>query len=441
MDQFDDVEAIGRGTFSTVFRANFIPTGTAVALKMIDNYTDLQSKLEIEKEVAIHRQLDHPFIAQYYGHFEHEDKLVIVEEYIKGFSLLDCINTVNRLQEHEAHKIFCQIVSAIRYLHQDKKIAHRDLKLENILLTYQRTVKLIDFGFSHLSTGLLSTQCASFPYAAPEIFQGVKYTDSVDIWALGVILYSILVGSLPFGDEDVFTISKNVLNYEPVYPNHLSPKAIDLLKGLLVKDQTQRITIEQIINHPWTQMSKYSEVISPEVVCIPSLRVYPKRPEDFDVRVLNHMVKMNLNPKDMPVEMFETGDSSETLFYRILRRQNILPEIVSVFTTSICPKRIAMSSNVIGNSIINTNNNIITSPRKETETPHKTKHTKFLPLINSGRKPSKPIQFMLGNTKLPPTGPPSMLKLPAIRTRPSKLPNLIPSPHNHLSTGNLVNNE
>jgi serine/threonine protein kinase len=162
---------------------------------------------------------------------------------IDGCNLLDYIISHGPFDEAEARIIFAQIVSAVHYLHITKSVVHRDLKLENILLTSSGSIKLIDFGFAYLNRGPTCEQWGSKAYAAPEIFLGTPYDQSIDLWSLGVVLYAMVCGSLP---------SKTL---PPEIPEILSVTLRDLMQRLLAHDPKERIDINGVKTHAWSVMS------------------------------------------------------------------------------------------------------------------------------------------------------------------------------------------
>ena len=170
------LKTIGKGNFAKVKLAKHIPTGKEVAIKIIDK-TQLNpgSLQKLFREVRIMKTLDHPNIVKLFQVIETEKTLYLVMEYASGGEVFDYLVLHGRMKEKEARAKFRQIVSAVQYCHQ-KKIIHRDLKAENLLLDSEMNIKIADFGFSNefIPGNKLDTFCGSPPYAAPELFQGTS---------------------------------------------------------------------------------------------------------------------------------------------------------------------------------------------------------------------------------------------------------------------------
>ncbi|OHT16232.1 CAMK family protein kinase [Tritrichomonas foetus] len=257
---------LGRGSFGTVFLGRHKMTQLRVAIKEIQrsNLTSEEAKTRLNREISLLKLLDHPFIAQLFDIIETESSIFCVMEYVEHGNLFEFINGHTSLDENSARKIFSQLVSALAYLHNRKYIAHRDLKAENILLDRYNNIRLIDFGLSNEFTKInpfLKTACGSPAYAAPEMIQGHPYTKAADIWSAGIVLYAMVSGRLPFDDNNVQTILQKVVYTEVVYPPNMSRSLIDLLKRLLTKDPAKRITISQIVQHPWFSIGEYSSIL------------------------------------------------------------------------------------------------------------------------------------------------------------------------------------
>lgn len=158
------------------------------------------------------------------------------------------------MEPTKVQKIFTQLVGAVSYIHL-KSCVHRDLKLENVLLDKHGNVKLVDFGFTREYEGksnYLQTWCGTVCYSAPEMLKGEKYAgEKVDVWSLGVILYALLCGELPFDEDDENETKRRILKEEPVYPEHVPELAKDLITKLLSKRPLLRPSLPDILQHLW----------------------------------------------------------------------------------------------------------------------------------------------------------------------------------------------
>ncbi|KAL7983645.1 hypothetical protein Chor_000521 [Crotalus horridus] len=254
---FYDIErTLGKGNFAVVKLARHRVTKTQVAIKIIDKTRLDSSNLEkIYREVQIMKLLNHPHIIKLYQVMETKDMLYIVTEFAKNGEMFDHLTTRGHLNEHEARKKFWQILSAVEYCHSHH-IVHRDLKTENLLLDANMNIKLADFGFGNFykSGEPLSTWCGSPPYAAPEVFEGKEYEGPyLDIWSLGVVLYVLVCGSLPFDGPNLPSLRQRVLEGRFRIPYFMSQDCEMLIRRMLVVDPTKRITIAQIKQHKWMQ--------------------------------------------------------------------------------------------------------------------------------------------------------------------------------------------
>lgn len=252
---YDLEKTIGSGGFAKVKLATHIATGEKVAIKIMDK-TSLGDDLpRVKLEVQALKTLLHQHICRLYQVIETESHYFMVIEYCSGGELFDHIVEKNKLSETESRKFFRQIVSAVAYLHS-LGYAHRDLKPENVLLDKEENLKLIDFGLcAKPKNGIdshLQTSCGSPTYAAPELILGKKYLGSeVDIWSMGVLLYALLCGFLPFDDNNIENLYRKILSGKYDEPSWLSSSSKKLIQAMLQIDPKKRITIQELCNHPW----------------------------------------------------------------------------------------------------------------------------------------------------------------------------------------------
>ncbi|XP_072752298.1 serine/threonine-protein kinase MARK2 isoform X4 [Anoplolepis gracilipes] len=269
------LKTIGKGNFAKVKLAKHVPTGKEVAIKIIDK-TQLNpgSLQKLFREVRIMKMLDHPNIVKLFQVIETEKTLYLVMEYASGGEVFDYLVLHGRMKEKEARAKFRQIVSAVQYCHQ-KKIIHRDLKAENLLLDSEMNIKIADFGFSNEFTpgNKLDTFCGSPPYAAPELFQGKKYDGpEVDVWSLGVILYTLVSGSLPFDGSTLRELRERVLRGKYRIPFYMSTDCENLLKKFLVLNPTKRASLENIMKDKWMNMGYEDDELKPYLEPEPDYR-------------------------------------------------------------------------------------------------------------------------------------------------------------------------
>ena len=225
------------------------------------------TQLAIEREIVVMKLIDHPNIMRLYDVWETSTELYLILEYVQGGELFDYLCQKGKLPIPEALNYFQQIISAIDYCHRFN-IAHRDLKPENILLDKELNVKIADFGMAAWQNGMLRTSCGSPHYAAPEIVQGYAYNGSAaDIWSCGVILYALLAGKLPFDHEDCEALLNLVASGVYNMPIDISPLAQNLIRRMLATDVEQRITMPEIMAHPFFSLH------SPKIIVhsLPSL--------------------------------------------------------------------------------------------------------------------------------------------------------------------------
>ncbi|XP_050547807.1 serine/threonine-protein kinase SIK2-like [Daktulosphaira vitifoliae] len=245
---------IGKGNFAEVRLATHRLVRSEVAIKMIDKRKlDAVNLEKVHREVDIMKQLDHPHIIKLYQVMESKDMIYIISEYASQGEIFDYIAKYGRMTEAAARKKFWQILSAVEYCH-NRHVVHRDLKAENLLLDSHMNIKIADFGFSNYFTPgeQLATWCGSPPYAAPEVFEGKKYYGpEIDVWSMGVVLYVLVCGALPFDGSTLHSLRDRVLSGRFRIPYFMSTGCESLIRKMLILDPNKRYTIEQIKRHPW----------------------------------------------------------------------------------------------------------------------------------------------------------------------------------------------
>nr|XP_014348406.1 PREDICTED: MAP/microtubule affinity-regulating kinase 3 isoform X10 [Latimeria chalumnae] len=236
-------------------------------------------------------------------------------EYASGGEVFDYLVAHGRMKEKEARAKFRQIVSAVQYCHQ-KYIVHRDLKAENLLLDADMNIKIADFGFSNEFTvgNKLDTFCGSPPYAAPELFQGKKYDGpEVDVWSLGVILYTLVSGSLPFDGQNLKELRERVLRGKYRIPFYMSTDCENLLKRFLVLNPVKRGTLEQIMKDRWINAGHDDDELKPFVE--PELDI-------SDQKRIDIMVGMGYSREEIQESLSKMKYDEITATYLLLGRKS-----------------------------------------------------------------------------------------------------------------------
>ena len=248
---------IGKGAFGKVHLGIQVLTGKKVALKCIEKRR-LKCQNSIKKvfqEVLILKKTQHQNVIRLLEVFENKQHIFFVMEYASGGDLLQLVKAKRKISESKTQPIFRQIVQALAYCHSIN-VLHRDIKLDNILLSSENEVLLCDFGVSRFVTPgkIIKEQCGTPAYIAPEIISGEGYEGvGADIWSLGVLLYAMLTGTVPFRANNLKDLHTLICKGEFDIPKKVSREAQNLLRRMICRDPLRRITADQILKHSWLQ--------------------------------------------------------------------------------------------------------------------------------------------------------------------------------------------
>ncbi|TRZ25912.1 hypothetical protein HGM15179_001259 [Zosterops borbonicus] len=258
--KYDIKALIGRGSFSRVVRVEHKATKQPYAIKMIE--TKYREGREVcESELSVLRRVRHTNIIQLIEVFETQDRVYMVMELATGGELFDRIIAKGSFTERDATRVLQMVLDGVRYLHT-LGITHRDLKPENLLYYHPGTdskIMITDFGLASARKKgddcLMKTTCGTPEYIAPEILVRKPYTNSVDMWALGVISYILLSGTMPFEDDNRTRLYRQILKGKYSYSGEPWPSVSNLAKDfidrLLTVDPSDRMTALQALKHPW----------------------------------------------------------------------------------------------------------------------------------------------------------------------------------------------
>uniref|UniRef100_A0A8C7MAB7 BR serine/threonine kinase 2 n=1 Tax=Oncorhynchus kisutch TaxID=8019 RepID=A0A8C7MAB7_ONCKI len=238
-------KTLGKGQTGLVKLGIHCVTCQKVAIKIVNREKLSESVLmKVEREIAILKLIEHPHVLKLHDVYENKKYLYLVLEHVSGGELFDYLVKKGRLTPKEARKFFRQIISALDFCHSHS-ICHRDLKPENLLLDEKNNIRIADFGMASLQVGdsLLETSCGSPHYACPEVIRGEKYDGrKADVWSCGVILFALLVGALPFDDDNLRNLLEKVKLGVFHMPHFIPPDCQNLLRGMIEVDAAKRLT-------------------------------------------------------------------------------------------------------------------------------------------------------------------------------------------------------
>jgi len=256
LNDFDIGKKLGIGKFGKVYLARERKTGYICALKVLYKSRLREHHVEhtLRREIEIMTNIRHPNLTRLFGYFFDGDRVYLILEYCAKGEMFDVLRKEGRFSERRTAMYIHDLAAGLHYLHC-KNIIHRDIKPENILLDQQGRIKLTDFGWSVHTGGKRRTMCGTPEYLPPEMVEKETHGTAVDTWALGVLTYEFLVGTSPFEAKSMKKIMTRIKSMDFTYPSCISPLARDFISQLLKKNPTDRLSLEQVPDHPF--MLKY----------------------------------------------------------------------------------------------------------------------------------------------------------------------------------------
>jgi serine/threonine protein kinase len=325
---------IGRGSFASVWLGYHSVSKIKVAIKVIekDSINTAIARTRLQRETALLKTVEHPCIAGFFEVIDSYDYVILIMEYVEKGNLFDYMSAHGKFSETQARKYFSQLIAALEYLHVVMKIAHRDLKCENILIDRNYNIRVIDFGLSNFFSEYgpkMQTSCGSPAYAAPEMLKGGSYTQATDIWSAGILLYTLCAGELPFRDETMQNLLQRIISGEITYPSDFSLSFVDLLRKMTWKEPSSRITIDEIKAHPWFSQAEYVNIV------IQNDEVQRARSGEagIDKSVVNTMTEMGVDCRGLVQGLLGNEFTDTTALYRILVREKLTERMKEVVAT------------------------------------------------------------------------------------------------------------
>uniref|UniRef100_A0A8C1YCC4 BR serine/threonine kinase 2 n=1 Tax=Cyprinus carpio TaxID=7962 RepID=A0A8C1YCC4_CYPCA len=315
-------KTLGKGQTGLVKLGVHCVTCQKVAIKIVNREKLSESVLmKVEREIAILKLIEHPHVLKLHDVYENKKYLYLVLEHVSGGELFDYLVKKGRLTPKEARKFFRQIISALDFCHSHS-ICHRDLKPENLLLDEKNNIRIADFGMASLQVGdsLLETSCGSPHYACPEVIRGEKYDGrKADVWSCGVILFALLVGALPFDDDNLRNLLEKVKLGVFHMPHFIPPDCQNLLRGMIEVDAGNRLTLELIQKHTWYIGGKNEPEPEQPVPRKVAIRGIPSA-DDIDPDVLESMHSLGCfrDKNKLMKDLLSDDENQEKMIYFLL---------------------------------------------------------------------------------------------------------------------------
>ncbi|CAO2583936.1 Serine/threonine-protein kinase BRSK2 [Lemmus lemmus] len=293
-----------------------------VAIKIVNREKLSESVLmKVEREIAILKLIEHPHVLKLHDVYENKKYLYLVLEHVSGGELFDYLVKKGRLTPKEARKFFRQIISALDFCHSHS-ICHRDLKPENLLLDERNNIRIADFGMASLQVGdsLLETSCGSPHYACPEVIRGEKYDGrKADVWSCGVILFALLVGALPFDDDNLRQLLEKVKRGVFHMPHFIPPDCQSLLRGMIEVDAARRLTVRPAYPSALARSGKNEPEPEQPIPRKVQIRSLPSL-EDIDPDVLDSMHSLGCfrDRNKLLQDLLSEEENQEKMIYFLL---------------------------------------------------------------------------------------------------------------------------
>jgi serine/threonine protein kinase len=323
---FNIIKKIGKGSFGKIYLVEHKKTKVKYALKAINKLTkkNQKNKKAIKREVEIMYKLDHPNIIKLYSHFEDNEYCYLLIQYISNGEAYDLIQENGKKPNLKLiASIIRDIIRAIYYLHNmEPKILHRDIKPENILIDEKYNAYLIDFGCANYIRNYFrrSSICGTPEYFPPEMISDNGYNESVDIWSIGVLLFELSTGKMPFEGDDVRTIVNNIEKLNIIWPSNIDPDIKDLCLKILRIDPNQRLTLEEIYEHNF--FKKYLEGEKDEKKVIKPTKIKNK------ILMINEDISTDKNSeKNNIIENNDKKDNNNNSIIITPKKKDIIPKI------------------------------------------------------------------------------------------------------------------
>ena len=320
---FTILSTIGEGSFGKVFLVSHNKTKSKYAIKRISKLdkNNQEGKTYFKREIEIMYKIHQNNIVRLFNHFEDNEYCYFVMEYIENGNLFEQPSWKNNkcFPSNEVAKIIKEIICAVYYLHNmDPPIIHRDIKPENVLIDKNGVAKLTDFGWSNYvdSNEIRRTYCGTPVYLAPEMIKEIGHDEHLDIWCIGVLLFELLTGNVPFKGKDIDSLNNNILALKIVWPKDISNTAKNLILKILKRDPEDRISLADMLKHPFFKQKLNNDhleedLIKPDGVKFPPFLLSKYSIEYYDKIILGNFYKEIKEKQKEKEDLNENKQSNE----------------------------------------------------------------------------------------------------------------------------------
>ena len=320
---FTILGTIGTGSFGKVSLVRHNKTGSQFAIKQISKLdkNNQEGKTYFRREIEIMYKIHQSNIVRLFNHFEDNEFCYFVMEYIENGNLFDQPSWKNNhcFSSYDVAKIIKDVICAVYYLHHmNPPIIHRDIKPENVLIDKNGVAKLTDFGWSNYvdSKEIRRTYCGTPVYLAPEMIKEIGHDEHLDIWCIGVLLFELLTGSVPFKGKDIDSLNNNILSLKISWPKDINIVAINLILKILKPDPGERISLRDMLKHPFFKTKLNDDnlerfLVKPDEVKFPPFLMSKYSIEEYDKMISKIISEQNNNEKNDEKEMTNKISESE----------------------------------------------------------------------------------------------------------------------------------
>ena len=316
---FTVLGTIGEGSFGKVSLVRHNKTGSQYAIKQISklNKNNQEGKTYFRREIEIMYKIHQSNVVRLFSHFEDNEYCYFVMEYVENGNLFCQPQWKNNhcFLSTDVAKIIKEVICAVYYLHNmNPPIIHRDIKPENVLIDKDGVAKLTDFGWSNYvdSKEIRSTYCGTPVYLAPEMIKEIGHDEHLDIWCIGVLLFELLTGNVPFKGKDIQSLNNNILSLKISWPKDIDPIAKNLIFKILKPNPNERISLRDMLKHPFFKEKLDDDNLERDLIKPDGIKYPPFLISTYSIEHYDKMIQKILNEKKNEIKIDENNNSENS---------------------------------------------------------------------------------------------------------------------------------